>query len=106
MEEPNLSFITKLSNGDKAFEEKIFGVINKEFPGEKEKYFLSIKSKNYKKAAEDVHKLKHKISILGLQKSYDLAEKYEDNLKNTSEVFREEFESILKNITKYLQENH
>ncbi|WP_405206272.1 Hpt domain-containing protein [Aquimarina sp. LLG6339-5] len=103
MEEPNLSFINKLSNGDKVFEEKIFTVIRREFPEEKEKYFLSIKSKKYNKAAEDVHKLKHKISILGLKTSYDTAEKYEDNLKNESEILREEFESILENITRYLQ---
>ncbi|GAA0722923.1 Hpt domain-containing protein [Aquimarina litoralis] len=104
MEQPNLSFITKLSNGDKVFEEKIFKVIRKEFPEEKEKYFLSIKSKNYTKAAEDVHKLKHKISILGLEKGYDVAEKYEDNLKESSEILKEEFENILTNITSYLAE--
>ncbi|SEK32996.1 hypothetical protein SAMN04487910_0269 [Aquimarina amphilecti] len=103
MEEPNLSFIENLSNGDKAFEEKIFKVIRREFPEEKEKYFVSINSKKYKKAAEDVHKLKHKISILGLKTSYDTAEKYEDNLKSASETLREEFESILQNITTYLQ---
>lgn len=103
MEQPNLSYITKLSNGDKDFEEKIFNVIRREFPVEKENYFLNIAAKNYNKAAEDVHKLKHKISILALERSYDLAEKYEDNLKNASETLREEFESILKNITSYLQ---
>jgi hypothetical protein len=32
--------------------------------------------------AQSVHKLKHKISILGLEKSCYLAEEYESNLKN------------------------
>jgi len=84
-------------------EEKIFSVIRREFPVEKENYFLNIAAKNYQKAAEDVHKLKHKISILGLERSYDLAEKYEDNLKDSSEILREDFEVILNNITSYLQ---
>jgi hypothetical protein len=45
--------------------------------------------------AQSVHKLKHKISILGLEKSY-LAEEYESNLKNNSTNLHSDFESILK----------
>ena len=50
-------------------------------PIEKEVYFTNIKSKNNKLTAEIVHKLKHKISILGLEKSYQTAIDFEEDLK-------------------------
>ena len=45
-------------------------------------------------AAESVHKLKHKISILGLNKSYYIAEKFEDNLKDNSTELQSDFDAI------------
>lgn len=102
MEQPNLSEINKLSNGDKTFEEKIFNVIKKEFPIEKEQYYNHLESKNLIKAAEDVHKLKHKISIFGLEKSYEIATNYENNLKEGSYDLKEDFEKILQMITEYI----
>jgi hypothetical protein len=36
---------------------------------------------NFLDAAQSVHKLKHKISILGLEKSYYIVEEYESDLK-------------------------
>jgi hypothetical protein len=36
-------------------------------------------------AAQAVHKLKHKVSILGLEKSYYLSD-YEDNLNDNSSL--------------------
>jgi hypothetical protein len=44
-----------------------------------------------------VHKLKHKISILGLEKSYYIAEEYENNLNDSLIILQIEFEAILKN---------
>ncbi|TSE10180.1 MULTISPECIES: histidine kinase [Aquimarina] len=102
MEQPNLSEINKLSNGDKIFEEKIFNVIKKEFPLEKDQYFSNLEHKNLIKAAEDVHKLKHKISILGLEKSYEIATDYENNLKKGSYKLKEDFEKTLQVITEYI----
>ena len=37
--------------------------------------------KNFKKTAENVHKLKHKISILGLEKAHREATFFEDDLR-------------------------
>ncbi|GGX05059.1 Hpt domain-containing protein [Aquimarina muelleri] len=102
MEQPNLSAIHKLSNGDKIFEEKIFNVIKREFPEEKAQYFIHLEKGDYVKAAEDVHKLKHKISILGLEKSYEIATDYEKNLKSGTYDLKEEFEKILQMITEYV----
>ncbi|MAX71407.1 MAG: histidine kinase [Flavobacteriaceae bacterium] len=92
-----------MSGGDKAFEQKLLDIIQKEFPEEKQVYFNNIEANKYKEAAENVHKLKHKISILGLVKSYDVAVNYEYNLIENSTEGKIEFESILQNITDFLE---
>ena len=104
MEQPNLSYINSMSGGDKAFEQKLIDIIKKEFPEEKEVYFTNIKANNYKLTAENVHKLKHKISILGLEKSYETAVAFENNLLEESTKLQDEFESILTIMTNYLQQ--
>ena len=104
MEKPNLSYINSLSAGDVTFKQKLIDIIKKEFPLEKDEYYKNLKDKNYKLVAENVHKLKHKISILGLEESYEIAVEYENNLKEKNTKLEKEFESILKNITKYLNQ--
>ena len=103
MEQPNFSYINELSGGDEAFKQKLITIIKTEFPEEKSTYFNNIESKKFKEAAENVHKLKHKISILGLEKSYKIAESYEDNLKENNVSKDAAFHQILKTITVYLE---
>jgi HPt (histidine-containing phosphotransfer) domain-containing protein len=102
IEQPNLSYIHSLSGGDKTFEEKLITIIKTEFPEEKGLYQKNIKSNNLKESAENVHKLKHKISILGLEKSYELASEFESNLKESNISLKEDFDAIMQNITNYL----
>tara|TARA_R110002072_G_scaffold209497_5_gene367136 strand:- start:8922 stop:9239 length:318 start_codon:yes stop_codon:yes gene_type:complete len=102
MEEPNLSYINSMSDGDKVFEKKLIAIIKSEFPEEKQVYLNNIAAKNYKLTAENVHKLKHKISILGLEKSYEIAVAFENNLLIGNVTLQNEFESILTIITNYL----
>ena len=104
MEKPNLSYIHDMSGGDETFEQKIIGIIKNEFPQEKQVYYNNYNSKNFKLAAENVHKLKHKISILGLDKSYDIAVAFENNLLNGNNNLNQDFEAILNVITAYLEE--
>ncbi|MBO3116400.1 Hpt domain-containing protein [Winogradskyella sp. DF17] len=103
MEQPNLSYIQSMSGGDKAFEQKLISIIKVEFPLEKNVYFDNITAKNFKATAEIVHKLKHKISILGLVKSYELAVQYENNLIEKSTNGKDEFESVLQLMTDFLE---
>lgn len=103
MEQPNKSYIDSMCRGDKVFEAKLIGIIKSEFPEEKKVYFDNINARNFKQAAENVHKLKHKISILGLVKSYDVAVAYEHNLIDGSTTGKEDFEIILKIMTEYLE---
>ena len=104
MEQPNFSYINSLCGGDEVFKQKLIDIIKLEFPEEKEVYYANYTSKNFKQAAENVHKLKHKISILGLEKSYEIAVAFENNLLEGSIELKTEFESILTTITNYLHQ--
>ncbi|MBU2921979.1 Hpt domain-containing protein [Winogradskyella psychrotolerans] len=104
MEKPNMSYIQSMSGGDNAFEQKLIAIIKAEFPEEKKVYFNNLEAQNYKLTAENVHKLKHKISILGLEKSYETAVAFENNLLEGSTTLQDEFESILRIMTNYLQQ--
>ncbi|GAL71522.1 Hpt domain-containing protein [Jejuia pallidilutea] len=103
MEQPNLSYIQSMSGGDKTFENKLISIIKSEFPKEKATYKTNIDSSNFKKAAENVHKLKHKISILGLEKSYEVAVEFENNLLENSTTGKKAFEAILQKMTDFLE---
>jgi HPt (histidine-containing phosphotransfer) domain-containing protein len=103
METPNLNYVNQLAGGDTTFKNKLIEVIKTEFPLEKAQYLESFKAKNHKLSAENVHKLKHKISILGLEKSYKIAEIFEDNLKEGSTRDYEKFDTILETIARYLK---
>lgn len=96
MEQPNSEYINQLAGDNQEFKLKVISILKRELPEEVAFYENQIQSKNYKLAAESVHKLKHKVSILGLEKSYYIAEEYEDNLKEQSTELQSEFESILK----------
>tara|TARA_R110002051_G_C8515495_1_gene467083 strand:+ start:267 stop:584 length:318 start_codon:yes stop_codon:yes gene_type:complete len=104
MEQPNQSYINSLSGGDDAFKQKLIDIIKKEYPEEKQVYFDNFAANNFKLAADNVHKLKHKISILGLEKGYEVAVAYENNLLNGTTDLKDQFETILKNITDYLED--
>ena len=103
MEQPNLSYIETTSGDDKAFKYKLIEIIKSEFPLEKKVYFNNIESSNLKKTAEIVHKLKHKISIFGLVKGFEIAVKNENNHNNNNTEGKDEFESILQLITDFLE---
>jgi hypothetical protein len=96
MEQPNSEYINQLSGDNEEFKAKIVGILKKELPEEVAFYDNQVQTKNYKLAAESVHKLKHKVSILGLEKSYYIAEEYEENLKANSTSLQSDFEKILK----------
>jgi hypothetical protein len=103
MENPNIEYIDELSRGDVAVKKLLIDVIKSEFPEEKKEYFESFNIKNFKKIEENVHKLKHKISILGLGDRYGLANTYEQNLREGSIDGFKEFEKTLAIITDFIE---
>ncbi|GLR19090.1 hypothetical protein [Portibacter lacus] len=104
MEQPNMSYIQSMSGGDTAFEQKLLDIIKLEYPEERETYISNFTNREFKAAADNVHKLKHKISILGLEKSYGIASDFENNLLEGKTDLSIEFKSILDTITEYLQQ--
>ena len=95
MELPNFTYINDLAGNDEAFKARLVSVIKAELPGEIAEYKKSLHLASYAEAANHVHKLKHKISVMGMEKSYYLAEKFEDNLKDNNTNLQEEFEQVL-----------
>ncbi|MFK7748365.1 MAG: Hpt domain-containing protein [Kordia sp.] len=103
MEQPNLAYVEQLARGDDKIRQTLIDVIKTEFPEEKKEYQDSLDKKDYKKIEENVHKIKHKISILGLEKSYELANVYEHNLREKSMQGETDFEQILNTISAYIK---
>lgn len=92
MEQPNLIYIDQICGDDDEFKKKMITIIKKELPLEILAYHKSIEAQNYKNAGELVHKLKHKIIIFGLEKSYHITNEYENDLFNGIIKSPKEFE--------------
>ena len=101
-EVPNLDYINKLSNGDAFIKNRLISSLKNEFLLDVANYKTNIQNLNFFQTSECVHKLKNKISILGLEKSYYIAENFEKNLKNNSVKLRSNFEQILRVIDLFL----
>jgi len=102
MEQANFSYIDVLSDGDNSFKQKLIEIVKNELPGEIEIYEQNMANLKFQDAAENVHKLKHKISILGMEESYQVAVNYEENLKKNSLDLRESFEKILMQMIQFI----
>ncbi|MGO4818595.1 Hpt domain-containing protein [Flavobacterium sp. W22_SRS_FP1] len=102
MEQPNLNYINELSGDNLEFKKKIISILKKELSDEIGVYVEQLKNANYFLASQSVHKLKHKISILSLEKSYYIAEEYENNLKNNTTKLDLDFQNILKNMQEFV----
>ncbi len=99
---PNLDYIDEISGNDLIFKNKIIAIIKREFPLEKSNFLKKIQSKEYLLAAENVHKLKHKINMLGLKKGYEVAAKLENELKEENDKSLNDFILVLNTIDNYL----
>ena len=104
MEQPNYDYIDDLAGDDLEFKNKMISIIKAELPVEIDQYKNSIAERDFKKSAEFVHKIKHKITILGLEKTYEIAEKYEEDLKKGRADFHVKFMEILDAMIKFLDE--
>jgi len=95
VEQPNLSYINELSSGDEQFRDQIIRVLKEELFLDVESYYKHIQNEDLKKTKEVVHRIKHKMSILGLEKSYKITNDFENNLANSSIKDKIYFENIL-----------
>ncbi|WP_394972399.1 Hpt domain-containing protein [uncultured Croceitalea sp.] len=101
-EAPNLKYLDKLAGDDIEFRQKFIDILKEEFPDEQEEYNNNVGNMNYREASENVHKIKHKLNILGLDESHSLAVRYEFELRNGANSLAEQFQAILKNVENYL----
>jgi hypothetical protein len=88
------SYLNSFTGGDKAFEGKILAIIKTDSL-KKDIYLNNIVVNKFDLAANNVHKLKHKISLLGLEESYELASQHELNLVEGNNNLHENFTEIL-----------
>jgi HPt (histidine-containing phosphotransfer) domain-containing protein len=102
-EKANLHYFNQIANGEETIISTLISILKSELPEQVEEYKQSISESNFKESAEAVHKLKHKIGLLGLEKGYQITQQFEENLRNHSLENKKEFETILKNITNFTQ---
>jgi HPt (histidine-containing phosphotransfer) domain-containing protein len=104
MEKPNSNYINQLSGDNLEFKSKMIAILKRELPEEIAIYQSQLQNNDLLETAQCVHKLKHKISILGLEKSYYIATKYEENLKNKNTALQSDFEAILDVMQQFVTE--
>lgn len=102
MEQPNLSVIKEISGNDIDFQNSILEIIKTEFPEEVDLFTQNFNSQNYSEASNNVHKIKHKISLLGLEDGLETASEYEIALKDGNIKLHNNFLEILDKIHVYL----
>lgn len=103
MEQPNLSYIIKLSKGEISFQNDILKILNEELQDEINYYYNYFKLEDFKKVKVYVHRIKHKMSILGLNKSFEITNNFENDLRDLDFKHQEYFESILPIMINYLK---
>lgn len=101
-EKPTKDYIKQLANGDQDFEKKIIEIMKREFPEEKKEFLMNYNNKDYLKAAENVHKLKHKIGMYGFEKGYQTTIDFEEELKENNPLLFPKFIVILDAIDFFL----
>lgn len=102
MEKPSLTYIKELSRGDKDFQAKLIAVVKEELPEEIALYEKNMKDSNFKEAAENVHKIKHKLGILSLEIGYELAISHEAELRMGDTKYKKQFGIILQSCTDFI----
>ncbi|TLP76789.1 Hpt domain-containing protein [Maribacter sp. ACAM166] len=100
---PNLDYINELAGDDIGFRNEFIAVIKEEFPVEKDEYLKHITKKRFKSTAAIVHKLKHKLNIFGMEKSYNIAVDYERELLAGQNDSEKRFINILETIESYIK---
>lgn len=101
-EEPTLSTIKIIASGDDEFENKLLSIIRRELPVEIELYNENWKNKDFKLVADSVHKLNHKINILGLKEGSLKAVKFENELREGNCDQKNDFDELLEKMTQFL----
>lgn len=103
MEKPNLIFFEKLSKGDSEFMSRLIKTLKEDFKEDQIAYVKANQELNFDQMKFYVHRIKHKIGILGLEKSYILVGNYENDLSQENLNLKNDFLEILKTVSSFLK---
>lgn len=104
MEQPNCSYIDEISGDDLEFRNTLIGIMKAEWPQEVDEYRGNFNDSAFAKAALNVHKIKHKLGMVGLVKDYALAVQFENDLKKGKTEKTEEFEAVLNKVSDFISQ--
>ena len=102
MEQPNLSYINSIAKGNNDFMDEFVVMISDELNTDIKEYYNYLEKEDLKKTKVYVHRIKHKMSILSLEKSYEITNNYENNLRDKNFDGQEYFESMLPIMVNFL----
>lgn len=102
---PNFNYLTQLANGDTEFFEELKEVMIGELSEERIEYNKMLACGNLKEAASAIHKIKHKVGILGMENGYKEFEAYEHALRGGQKIESPKIEKILNIIFIFLAIN-
>ncbi len=104
MKFPNSIFLEEQAQNNTVIVTRILEVMKEEFITEMEVYLSYMSNENYTEASKVVHKLKHKASLLNLdkEKAIELG-KYEMDLLSKDLTLKDEFDEILDKISRYFK---
>ena len=94
----------QIAGGDMLFVKEILQVIHDELPVEILAYQQSINNIAFAEAASNVHKIKHKIAILGMDEGVILATIYENQLKKGNRNLENAFQDLLSDMTIFINQ--
>lgn len=100
---PNMDYVIELGGTDFDFERKFIAILKKEFTWQLGNYLYHIKKDEPRAAAEIVHKIKFKFSILGMKNAFSFSEHYEERLHVGDMGLDEDFKKILRTVNEFLK---
>lgn len=99
----NIDYLEAIANGDLEFLKSLKAIIKDEFPLERKEFERNLETKAYHLAAENVHKIKHKINMFGLEQGYQIAQQFENELKEGKTESSQIFEAVLNAIEDFIK---
>lgn len=100
---PNLSYIDKLASGDKEFHDSFLKSFASEMDLDSKAYIQNLQESNFQIAADMVHKIRNKLGILSMQKSFDMTYTYEEELRLENVELHDAFMDALNQVQKFLK---
>ncbi|MRI00608.1 Hpt domain-containing protein [Kriegella sp. EG-1] len=100
---PNMDYVIHLGGTDFDFERKFIAILKKEFTWQLGNYLYHIKKDEPRAAAEVVHKIKFKFSVLGMNHAFTFSEYYEEQLHVGNMALDEDFKKCLRKVNEFLK---